>query len=295
MSMKKLIIEVRANEYTMRDDNSNVPWTASELGRDAYACRQAGAAIYHYHARGTDGSPDHSFKGNAEAIRAIRDRAADVLIHPTLGWATFDASPQARLETIEALCADPAVKPDFAPMDMGSTNVDLFDRSSLQFATDEVIYRNPTATLLYFAKRIPELGLKPYVTAWNIGFSRQIDAFLRAGHLSEPLYMAFVLTDGRLIAGHPGTLPGLRAHLDFLPAGRNVEWTACNYGGDMLQILAPIIAQGGHVSIGLGDHGYRSFGLPTNADIVRFVADMAAKMGRDIASPQEAKAMLGMQ
>jgi len=295
MSMKKLIIEVRANEYTMRDDNPNVPWTASELGRDAYECLQAGAAIYHYHARGADGSPDHSARGNAEAIRAIRDRASDLLIHPTLGWATVDASPQKRMETIEELCTDPAVKPDFAPMDMGSANVDLFDRSSGQFATDEVIYRNPTATLLYFAKRIPELGLKPYLSCWNIGFSRQIEAFASAGRLLEPLYMAFVLTDGRLIAGHPGTLNGLRAHLDFLPDGRNVEWTACNYGGDMLQILAPIIAQGGHVSIGLGDHGYRSFGLPTNADIVRFVADMASKMGRDIASPKEAKAMLGMK
>lgn len=291
--MHKLVIEVRANEYTGRDDNPNVPWSAEELAHDAVACEKAGAAVYHFHARkGADGAPDHSVEGNAEAIRAIRSLAPDILIHPTLGWATLDASPEARLAAIEALCADAATKPDFAPMDMGSTNVDLFDREARAFRSQQMIYRNSTETLLYFAKRIPELGVKPYVTSWNIGFSRQIDAFLQAGLLREPLYMAFVLTDGPLIAGHPGTLPGLRAHLDFLPRGRAIHWTACNYGGDLLPILGAIIGAGGHVSIGLGDHGYRTFGLPTNADIVSFVADFSRKMGREVASPAEARRLL---
>ena len=183
-----VIIEVRANEYAMRDENSNVPWSPEELGRDARACEEAGAAIFHFHARQADGSPDHSAKGNAEAIRAIR-RNCELLIHPTLGWATLDATAQTRLAAIEELCADPATKPDFAPMDSGTVNVDLFDPNSLTFRTTSMVYRNQTETLMHFAKRIPELGLKPYVTSWNISFTRQIDAFLRAiGTQSESFY-----------------------------------------------------------------------------------------------------------
>ena len=293
MLSNRLIIEVRANEYTMRDSNPNVPWSADELGKDAAACQDAGAAIYHYHARETDGAPDHTPAGNAAAIRAIRANS-NLLVHPTLGWATLDATAQMRLATVEALCADPATRPDFAPMDVGSVNVDRFDREAKRFATTDVVYRNRTEALIYFAQRIPQLRLKPYVTSWNISFTRQIEAFLHAGILKDPLYLAFILTDGDLIGGHPGTIQGIRAHLDFLPVRSGLQWTACNYGGDLLGILGPILTAGGHVSIGLGDFSYPAFGSPTNADIVRFVADFARKLGRIPASPQEAKSILGM-
>ena len=47
----KVMIEVRCNEYTMRDRNPNVPWSAAEIAEDAARCRDAGAAVVHYHAR----------------------------------------------------------------------------------------------------------------------------------------------------------------------------------------------------------------------------------------------------
>jgi 3-keto-5-aminohexanoate cleavage enzyme len=52
------------------------------------------------------------------------------------------------------------------------------------------------------------------------------------------------------------------------------------------------IAKGGHVSIGLGDDPYTNLGLPTNADLVRVVADLADKHGRPVASPAEARDLL---
>ena len=82
--MKKLIIEVRVNEYAMRDGNPNVPWSAEELGRDARAIRDAGASIIHFHARGTNGEPAHGPAEYAAAMRAIRDQS-DLITHPTLG------------------------------------------------------------------------------------------------------------------------------------------------------------------------------------------------------------------
>ncbi len=50
--MKKLIIEVRVNEYAMRNGDPNVPWTAAKIGRDARAIREAGASVIHFDARG---------------------------------------------------------------------------------------------------------------------------------------------------------------------------------------------------------------------------------------------------
>jgi uncharacterized protein (DUF849 family) len=290
--MEKLIIEVRANEYTMRDDNPNVPWSAEELAQDAAECAKAGAAIYHYHARMPDGAPDYSAEQNAKIIRAVRAVAPDILVHPTLGWAKVDAAAAVRLEPIEQLCADVATKPDFSPMDMGSTNVDLFDRATGTFLSDRTVYRNPTETLMHFAKRVRELGVLPYVVSWNIGFSRQIEAFLHAGILSDPILLCIIMTDGKLIAGHPGSLRGLQAHLDHLPKQHRIRWIACNYGGDLFPLLGTIISEGGHVSIGLGDFGYRNLGTPRNADLVAFVATVARGMGRELATPAETRAML---
>ena len=85
--MEKLVIEVRANEYAMRDQNRNVPWTAEELGRDAEEVQAAGASIIHFHARSEDGSPAHATADYAAAIKAIRD-VSDLLVHPTLGQIT---------------------------------------------------------------------------------------------------------------------------------------------------------------------------------------------------------------
>lgn len=292
--MEKLIIEVRANEYTMRDANPNVPWSAEELGRDAAACRAAGAAIYHFHAREQDGSPAHRVTAYADAIRAIRN-ASDLLIHPTLGAITLDAPGPQRLAHMEALCRDPQTRPDFAPMDVGSTNADAFDRMANRFKTTSAVYRNTTETLLYFAQRIPELGLKPYVMSWNIPFTRQIDAFLKMGALQEPLLLAFNLTDGHSLAGHPGTMRGLQAHLDFLPEARRLQWIACNHGGDLLPLVGSIIALGGHVSIGLGDFPYLNLGMPTNADLIKTVSDLSRRLGREVATPEEAREILSMK
>lgn len=292
--MKKLIIEVRANEYTMREGNPNVPWSAEELGRDAAACRAAGAAIYHFHARQPDGSPDHRVESYADVIRGIR-AASDLLVHPTLGAITLDRSGPERLAHIEVLTRDPQTRPDFAPMDVGSTNADAFDPDANHFKTTNAIYRNSTETLLFFAKRIPELGIKPYVMSWNIPFTRQIDAFFKMGALRGPLFLAFNLTDGHSLAGHPGTLPGLQAHLNFLPESEGLQWTACNHGGDLQPLLDSIISLGGHVSIGVGDYPYRGLGTPTNADLVRLVSNRARTHGREVATPSEARAMLGME
>jgi uncharacterized protein (DUF849 family) len=82
------------------------------------------------------------------------------------------------------------------------------------------------------------------------------------GLLEEPGYLCLCLTDNTFLGGHPGTLRGLQAHLDFLPEGRRIEWTVVNFGGNLFSLAAPIIAAGGHVSIGLGDYTYPNSGSP---------------------------------
>lgn len=292
--MRKLIIEARVNEFMLREEgNPNVPYTPAEIAADAKACRDAGAAILHFHARQPDGRPDHAVANYAETVRLVRE-GSDILVHPTLGYAALDDTAERRLDHVLTMAADPASGPHFAPMDMGSINVDRYNEQARRFETTHLIYKNSTETLTYFGEKLLAAKLKPYLVSWNIGFTRYIDAFMDMGLIEEPAFICFCLTDNTWLGGHPGTLKGLQAHLDFLPRGKEAEWTVVNFGGNLFSLAGAIIAQGGHISIGLGDYTYRELGLPTNAELVRRIADLARDLGREVATPAEAAAMLKM-
>ncbi len=292
--MQKLIIEARVNEFMLREQgNPNVPYTPAEIAADALACREAGAAILHFHARTSDGKPDHAVENYAETVRLVRE-GSDILVHPTLGYATLDDTGERRLAHILKMAETPPTAPHFAPMDMGSVNVDRYNEQARRFETTNLIYKNSTETLTYFGEHLRAAKLKPYLVSWNIGFTRYIDAFLEMGRLDEPAFICFCLTDNTWLGGHPGTLKGLQAHLDFLPQGKDCLWTVVNFGGNLFSLAGAIIAQGGHISIGLGDYTYRELGFPTNAELVKRVADLARDLGREVATPAEAAAMLGI-
>lgn len=289
---KKVIIEVRINEYAMRASNPNVPWTPEEIGADAAACRAAGASIVHFHARGMDGAASHEVATYAGTIRAIRSRC-DLLVHPTLGQITV-AGDQARIGPVEAMARDPATRPDFAPIDMGSTNIDPYDPAQKRFVSENKVYVNSVGTLSFLARRMRAAGVKPYLCAWTVPFVRAIEAFLDAGILEEPAMAGFVLTEGGLYGGHPGTVRGLETLLEFLPTHRRIEWSVMCKHGNLLPAAMAALERGGHVSIGLGDYPYNELGMPTNAELVSEIVRMARAIGREPATPTEVRTMLAM-
>ena len=188
--------------------------------------------------------------------------------------------------------------PDFAPMDVGSVNVDWWNPAENRFDTTDLIYKNSTETLLHFAERITHHNLKHYLVSWNVSFTRQIEAFLKMGVIPEPAHILIVLTDGIMLAGHPGTPAGLDAQTAFMPKDHRVTWTASNYKGDLLLLTEKIIKDGGHISIGLGDYPYAEYAKdgrpPTNADIIARVVAQARALGREPATVEETRAMLEM-
>lgn len=291
--MEKLIIEARVNEYAMRKRNPHVPWTAQEIARDSVACREAGASIVHFHAREENGAPCHDAARYAEAISLVHD-VCDLLVHPTLGANTLTASKEGRLAHVLAMAKDRRTRPDFAPMDMGSTNIDAYDPGARKFITNDQMYLNSTDTLMYFAREIRAAGLKPCAVAWNISYLRQIIAFHEMGLLDEPIYIGLTLTGDQILAGHPGTAAGLDAFLGVMPANIKFVWTVYNYGGNLLDLADKIIGAGGHVAVGLGDYPYTELGAPTNAELISKFADIARKHGRGVATPEETRQILRM-
>ena len=222
-------------------------------------------------------------------ISSLREQS-DILIHTTLGQFESTEADQ-RTEHIKQL-TEAGLKPDIAPLDMGSNNVDFFDPETKTFTSWGFVYQNPTSDLRNNAERLKAWNIKPQLAIWTVPNGRLMHAFLDAGLLEGPAFAVFLLSGANALAGHPATLPGLRAMVE-LCADKRVMWSVLCYGTSILPLVPDILKMGGHVSIGLGDHPFPELGLPTNADLVKEVTAIARSVGREIASPAEAREMLG--
>ncbi len=289
----KIIIEVRINEYAMRDPNPNVPYSPEEIAAQSLECWREGASIIHYHARDPKtGAPSSDPKLYADTVRRIKEKS-DLITMPTLG-AWWMGSPEARIAHIVEMAKDPMTKPDFGPIDMATSNVDTYDPHAKRFKTTETVYLNTTKTWQYFAETMKAVGVKPIQALWSIPSVRHTQAFMDMGIFEGPVYGEIVLTEDWLLAGHPGTVKGLEAFLDFIPQNDTWQWSVMCVGGNLLAVAAAAIERGGHISIGLGDYPYPELELPSNARIVARIAQMAREMGREIATPEEARKILGV-
>jgi uncharacterized protein (DUF849 family) len=291
ISTKPLILEARINEYMMRGPNPNVPYTPAEIAAAATRAREAGAAIVHFHVRGSNGEPAHDIDLYAESIRLIRDQS-DILVYPTLGQVSVQGSAEQRTKHIAKL-VEMGLKPDFVPVDTGSTNIDMFTSDTKRFLTNDKVYTNSVETLLEFIATFRALHVRPQFISWTIAFTRLFDALAEMGEVDETPFLLFELTDHGILGGHPGTVRGLLAHLDFLPK-RPVEWSVCNKIGNLTAPSAVAIEMGGHVSIGLGDYLYPELGQPTNADLIYHIASISKAMGRPIATPEQTREILNL-
>jgi uncharacterized protein (DUF849 family) len=156
------------------------------------------------------------------------------------------------------------------------------------------LYQNSPVTWTTLATKIRELGMKPVPILWDIGSVRGTQALVEMGLLAPPLFCEVALTEAGQLCGHPGTMKGLQAHLDFFP-GDGWLWTVLVWGASLLPMAEAVIRKGGHISIGLGDYGYPELGSPSNAGLVKQVAQIARSVGRPLATPDQAREMLALK
>ena len=288
--MEKLIIQVRVNEGQMRSSNPHVPYSPEEIAETVVECWRAGASVVHWHAREPEsGKPSSDPTLYVEAARLIK-RECDIILFPTLG-ANMLPTVKERTAHISKMAKDPATRPDCVPADMLTTNMDFYDSERRQFiGSRDRIYLNTTAMLQELCESMAAIGVRPVAMIWNISSIRLTRTFIEMGLFTEPLMCEFTtFGDGFEAFGHPATIQGLQALVDFIPEGADWRWMVSTIGANPFPIYAYAIAKGGHVAVGLGDHPYPEFGHPTNAGLVERVVQLAGSMGREIASAAETR------
>lgn len=271
--MSKLIITaaISGAEVT-KENNPAVPYTIEEIAREAKSAADAGAAIIHLHVREDDGKPTQSAARFKLAMDAIRKCCPDVIIQPSTGGAV-GMSDEERLQPVSLL-------PEMATLDCGTVN----------FGGDE-IFVNSENTIIAFGKKMIELGVKPEIEVFEKGM---IDTAIRLqakGFIKAPMHFNFVLG---VAGGISATLRDLVFMQGSIPAGST--FTVAGMGRAAFQMAAATIVAGGHVRVGFEDNTYLARGIQakSNGELVAKVVRIAKELGREIATPAEARAILGL-
>ena len=271
--MEKLILTaaICGAEVTKRH-NPAVPYTVEEIAREAKSAYDAGAAIIHLHVREDDGTPTQSAKRFAQCMEAIRKECPDVIIQPSTGGAV-GMTDEERLQPL-------ALNPEMATLDCGTCN----------FGGDD-IFVNTENTIINFARQMSEKGVKPECEVFDKGM---VDMALRLAAkniIPSPLHFNFVMgVNGGTAATHTNLL----FLVNSLPS--YATFTVSGTGKAQLSMAVMSMLLGGHVRVGFEDNVYLSKGvlLKSNGEMVEKIVRIARELGRDIASPDEARKILGI-
>jgi 3-keto-5-aminohexanoate cleavage enzyme len=271
--MEKLIITacISGAEVT-KDHNPAVPYTVSEFVREAKSAVAAGASIIHLHVREDDGSPTQSVERFRVCIDAILKSVPEVIIQVSTGGA-LGMSNEDRLQPI-------MLNPEMATLDCGTCN----------FGGDE-IFVNTENTIIEFAEKMNERGIKPELEVFDKGMIDMALKLHKKGYILDPMHFDFVLG---LNGGISGTARDLVFLHDSLPTG--CTWTATGIGKFAFPVAAQTIVMGGHVRVGFEDNVYLSKNVlaKSNGELVEKVCRIAKELNREIASPEEARTILGL-
>ncbi len=270
--MEKVIVTaaVVGAEVT-RAQSPHVPYTPAEIAQAALDAWRAGASVVHLHARWPDGRPSQEAAHFREIVDRVRGAGCDVVVQCSTGGAV-GMSVDERLGSL----VDGA--------EMGTLNL-----GTMNFGDD--VFLNTRPDIVRIASRLRGQGLVPECEVYDAGMLDTLGWLLAKGHLAPPYHVQFVL-------GVPGGMGASERNLRFLREGlpEPVAWTAAGIGRAELEVVAMALRLGGHVRVGLEDNLYLSKGVLARGshELVERAVAMAREVGRDPATPAEARAALGI-
>ena len=279
----------------------HLPVTAEEIAESALGAAAAGAAIVHLHARDPkDGRPDQSPEAFEPFLRVIK-QSSDVVVNLTTG-----GSPYMSVE--ERVRPAAQWKPEVASLNMGSMNFGLFpmlkrykdfkhdwEQPMLENSHD-LVFRNSFKDIRYALEILNATGARYEFECYDTSHLYNLAYFYSEGLVKAPLFIqtCFGLLGG--IGSHPDDVMHMKRTADRL-FGNNYRWSVLAAGQAQMKVAAMAASMGGHVRVGLEDSLWLGRGelAPSNAAQVTRVRQIIEGLGLEVASPQEARAILELK
>ena len=271
--MEKLIITAAiCGAEVTKEHNPAVPYTKEEMIREAKSAYDAGAAVIHVHVRWDDGTPTQDKDRFAEILPAIQEACPGAILIPSTGGAT-GMTPEERLQPTELM-------PEMATLDCGTCN----------FGDD--IFVNSLPTLRAFGQRMIENKIKPEFECFEVGHIETALELAAKGLVpGAPMQFNFVMGVQGCISA---TVDNLAYMVSKIPEGST--WTVSGVGRATWPMVTASILMGGHVRVGFEDNLYLERGrkAASNGELVEKVVSIAKLYGREIATCDDARRILGL-
>lgn len=272
--MEKVIITAAVTgSRNMRDIAPHIPYTPEEIAQSCLECYRAGAAIVHIHVRDPQtGQGVQDLELYRQVVEPLREKTDLVLCLTTSGIAGRNLGYEQRLIPLE-------LRPELASFDAGSINL------------GGGVFSNPPDFLDAAAEKMRETGVKPEIEVFDAGMMVTALRLRDQGKLLEPLHFQFVLGTPW---GAPATPSSLLHLLSFLPP--NATWSVIGIGKGHLPMSMMALIMDGHIRVGMEDNiDYRPKELAkSNAQFVERIVRLAQEYGREVATPDDARKILGL-
>jgi uncharacterized protein (DUF849 family) len=279
----------------------HLPVTPQEIAEAAVGAAEAGAAIVHLHARDPEtGKPDQTPEAFARFLPRIK-QATNAVINLTTGGAPY-MTVQERVKPAEQF------KPEVASLNMGSMNFGLFpmlnrfkefkhpwEREALEGSRD-LVFRNSFADIEFVLKKLGDAGTRFEFECYDTSHLYNLANFLERALVKPPLFVQTVFGILGGIGPHPEDVLHMKRTADRL-FGKDYKWSVLGAGKSQLPIAAQAAAMGGNVRVGLEDSLWAGKGrlAQSNAEQVRMVRQIIEGLGRSVATPDEARAILALK
>ncbi len=290
MGRKTILTCAVTGNITTRAQHPALPITPKEIAAAAVDAGKAGAAIAHLHARDPEtGKGTMELRYFEEIVDRIRQSGSDVIINLSTGEGgrfvpdendpkvaapgTTLAPPADRVAHVKAL------RPAICTLDLNT-----------MFSGSAVVINTPRNVEI-MAGIINEAGVKAELELFDSGDLQMAKHLLAKGVLKSPPMIQLVLGVRYSAPADPATLHYLSSQLP-----EDAVWAAFGIGRSEFPILAQAWLLGGHVRVGLEDNIYIREGVLAhdNAELVEKGVDIVEKLGGSMATPAEAKEILGL-
>ena len=274
MTKPTIICVAITGSVPQKADNPAVPITVTEQVESTHAAFEAGASICHAHVRLEDGTPTSDPERFARLKEGIEEHCPGMIIQFSTGGRSGAGRDRGGMLPL---------KPDMASLTVGSNN----------FPTR--VYENAPDLVDWLASEMRTHAIKPEIEAFDLSHIFQAAKMAKEGRLIGPLYVQFVM-------GVKNAMPVDRPAFDFFREtlarlAPDAEWCAAGIGANQIVVNEWCIKAGGHCRTGLEDNVRldRDTLAPSNAALVERTVQLCEKYERPIATPNQARAILGLK
>jgi uncharacterized protein (DUF849 family) len=304
--MDKLIITAAlTGNITLPTQTPHLPLTPEEIIDDAVRAANAGAASVHIHGRDPQtGKPTTDPEVYRKIASGIKERS-NVIVCVTTGG-TADMTAADRVKVV------PALKPELATFNMGSINFSIhpiaerykdedykYDwEKDFALGTKEFIFRNTFGDIEHFCKTMKESNTRPEHEVYDVGHLYNINYLVRRKIISLPIWVQFVTGILGGIGSDLENIMYMKQTSDRLFGVGNYHWSVIGAGYPAeFNVGTLSIMMGGHARVGMEDNIFVEKGVlaKSNAELVEKIVRIARELGREIATPDEARAILELK